>query len=632
MSLIARIDWAAVDAKTSSEQAKRECHAPWVGVFRWWARRPSSVVGALLDAGRCHFGDKYLVSDVFSGGGTVGFEAAARHLPVYAQDLYPWAANGLATGLQPTNPDAFSRAAAELLEALKAHRTAYACADGSELSHILRVRTAQCLACERLIHLFRNNLVSMQSRSPGERRGFMGCVGCGKVSLRSVPVDRFTCDHCGLRSRSAPMPVRGRPRVLCPHCRHVCPLADLLQHSMKWTPVLVQEVRAGQGLRPKTTIRPPRDTDPVLDNAVRPRIPHVNAAIPRGLETDFLLRDGYRTWSDLYTNRQLRILKSALHEIDVIRCTQSIKERLRVAVVGACEMATYLCRWEAHYPKAIEAVANHRYARITVSAETNLLSEIGRGTLPRRLAAAQKAAAWWKMIGDRSPVRIVEANRKRRHHPGGVLVAVGSSTRQLLVNGQVDLIITDPPYHDDVQYGELARLFHAWFAVAGDTLPVQESEEVVPNKHRGRDTAWYRDTVADCLREGRRTLSKQGRLILTYHNNDLKAWLALGQALSLAGFRVVALAVAAAENPVDHSKRGRKVFLHDLVIECRPATDGVKPPKPLRVGRCDTNERQNLQAIGLVLSDPSKCEDLERFRQHFSQRLKQLGGQTALIS
>ena len=59
-----------------------------------------------------------------------------------------------------------------------------------------------------------------------------------------------------------------------------------------------------------------------------------NAAIPGGLETDFLLRDGYRTWSDLFTNQQLRVLKSAFHEINVIRCTQSIKERLRVAVVG----------------------------------------------------------------------------------------------------------------------------------------------------------------------------------------------------------------------------------------------------------------------------------------------------------
>ena len=140
MSLLAQIDWELLDAKTRSEQRRREQFAPWIGVFRWWARRPSSVVGALLDAGRVLFGNKFLVSDVFSGGGTVGFEAAARRLPVYAQDLYPWPTNGLAAGLRHTDPAEFKRASSELLESLKPFRKWYLCEDGSELSHILRVR------------------------------------------------------------------------------------------------------------------------------------------------------------------------------------------------------------------------------------------------------------------------------------------------------------------------------------------------------------------------------------------------------------------------------------------------------------------------------------------------------------
>lgn len=631
MSVIARIDWDAVDAKTILEQAKKEQYAPWVGVFRWWARRPSSVVGAILDAGQRQFGDKYVVSDIFSGGGTVGFEAATRHLPVYAQDLYPWPATGLATGLRPVDPEMFARAAAELLEALKPHRKGYTCGDQSELSHVLRVRMAKCLVCYRPTYLFRHNLVSMRSRSPDERHGYMGCIGCGKVSLRGQPVKCFTCDHCGLKSHPATSPLCGRPRVRCPHCHHVCTLADLMGQLMEWTPVLVQEVISETGRRSRTVIRPPCHGDPVHDDVVQPRIPYVNAAIPPGLETDFLVRDGFRRWSDLYTRRQLRILKSALCEIDVLGFAQSVKERLRIAVVGACEMAAFLCRWEAHYPKAIEAVANHRYARITVSTETNLLSEIGRGTLPRRLAAAQKAVVWRSKSGRDFAVQLTSAYARRRKHKEGVLIGVGSSTRQLLADSQVDLLLTDPPYHDDVQYGELARLFHVWLSVAGGTYPVKEFDEVVPNKHRNRDTDWYRDTVTDCLREGRRTLTKNGRLILTYHNNDLKAWQALGQALSQAGFEIMALAVACAENPTDHSKRGRKVFLHDLVIECRHRDNSTDSPNIL-LGRCDTDERRNLLAIGLTLSDNSACQNLGLFRQQFNKHLEELGAVHVLIS
>jgi len=82
-SLLARINWRAVGARTAAELRNREVHAPVVSTYRWWARRPHSVMGALLDAALDKFGPELIVSDPFSGGGTVTFEAARRGLKAY---------------------------------------------------------------------------------------------------------------------------------------------------------------------------------------------------------------------------------------------------------------------------------------------------------------------------------------------------------------------------------------------------------------------------------------------------------------------------------------------------------------------------------------------------------------------
>jgi adenine-specific DNA methylase len=186
----------------------------------------------------------------------------------------------------------------------------------------------------------------------------------------------------------------------------------------------------------------------------------------------------------------------------------------------------------------------------------------------------------------------------------GALIVTGSSERQLLQKGAAQLVFTDPPYHDDLQYGELSRLFHAWMAHAGQCDAPVEADEAVPNSVRGASTKHYENKVAACLSESHRSLAPSGRLILTFHNKDMSAWSALSQALFRANFDVVALAAVAAENAVDHSKRDKESFLSDLVIECRPKNKIKRRSWNIRVHGVTTNpERKNLQAIGLALAE-----------------------------
>ena len=138
---------------------------------------------------------------------------------------------------------------------------------------------------------------------------------------------------------------------------------------------------------------------------------------------------------------------------------------------------------------------------------------------------------------------------------------------------------------------------------AGQCAESLESDEAVPNSVRGATTEHYEDKVAACLNESRRALAANGRLVLTFHNKNMKAWNALSRALFRAGFDVVGLAAVAAENASDHSKRGKESFLCDLVIECSPKRKRQSGWDLEVQGAIDTPERKNLEAIGLALAE-----------------------------
>jgi putative DNA methylase len=641
MSILCNVSWTEVDRDVQVQQTNREKHSPIISGFRWWARRPHAVVGALLDAAASKFGDaQFVVADPFSGGGTVAFEAARRGLPVYAQDLYPWPTFALASVLRPIEPEEFAEASRELLASLEPHRLPYQRSRDSErweATQVLRVRVVSCPDCDEDVHLFPEPLVSVASRAAYERDGFFGCAACGAASRASLSAHSFTCEGCsrGWSTREDDTLARN-VLVRCPSCGSDVPRSAMSGTPPRWKPVLVQGRSLSEERRTATVLRAVRPGDPVVDTREEPvwsgpRIPH-------GVETDHLLASGFQSWSDLYTRRQLRALLGALDTVRELDCSPVIKDRLAVAVLGCCEMPAYLCRWDRYHPKAFEAMANHRYARSTVVVETNLLSPIGRGTLPRRLEASKMALSWLLGQGSR-PARVELRSGESCEAPpdNGVFVTTGSSTRQALPDGSVRFVLTDPPYHDDVQYGELARVFHAFLATyKGDEAEEpREVDEATPNAVRGGDTQRYEDVIAGCLAESRRVLCENGWLVLTFHNNDLSAWEALGNAISRAGFAVAGLAVVEAENASDHGKRGRKTFLCDLVVECVPLQDGGSQYKqPVVCGIADTEQRKNLLAIGLSLSkrcNRARYGPNEPMQNLYLSYLRRLGAKEVLI-
>lgn len=604
--ILKSINWKCLSTRVVSEQRNREVHTPPISVFRWWARRPHRLIGAILDAATVGQPEIF-VSDPFSGGGTVALEAARRGLGVYAQDLHPWATTGLLTALDGVDPHALSSAGSQLLADLQPlRRSLYGApcpthGKGSETLATFWVGTAVCERCSVVTYLFPYSLVTLASRARDKDAAFFGCRCCGAVSARLTNRTDIRCSVCRHRFAPPDEPLLYDRRAACWSCGHE--LAVFEGEIVRREPVLVQRLCATNG-RQLLHFGSPLPRDLALAQTDRPVTPMpLHRAIPDGLETSILRRAGFRRWLDLYPPRQLEVLVSAASVVDQLDITHGVRRRLRLAISGAAEMAGMASRWDRYYPKPFEVMSNHRYSSTGLSVEMNLLSERGRGTLPRRLRSSERAARWALETVQRPA--LPSRTRAQKIPAGnlvGTVVACGSSERQLLPTNSVDLVLTDPPYFDDVQYAELASLFTVWAEAVGllaNRVAVDVCREAVPNPRRGTGAAEYQAVLTGVFTEVARTLKPAGRLVLTFHNTDLRAWFALAEALRSAELDVVALAVCASENPDDHSKRGRRSFRNDLVIEC-----GSRPPRrsPLIVTPPRTDETRELVAAGTAMA------------------------------
>ena len=125
-----------------------------------------------------------------------------------------------------------------------------------------------------------------------------------------------------------------------------------------------------------------------------------------------------------------------------------------------------------------------------------------------------------------------------------------------LADGAVDVVVMDPPYYDNVMYGELSDFFYVWLKrTAGLLYPdlfiaplTDKQNEAVANPalHRGQKGAKalagldYQRKMAAIFSECRRVLKADGVMTLMFTHKATGAWDALTKGLMDAGFAITA--------------------------------------------------------------------------------------------
>jgi len=217
----------------------------------------------------------------------------------------------------------------------------------------------------------------------------------------------------------------------------------------------------------------------------------------------------------------------------------------------------------------------------------------------------------------------------------------GSSTElaQILDNS-LDLVITDPPFGNLIQYSELSDFFYVWLRLglkkkypdvfSNEYSP--KSLEAVANKFREPDdpNGFYKRLLTQCWREANRALKPGGILAFTFHHSEDEPWVAVLESLFDAGYYLEATyPIRADETKGDNAEFGAQKIEYDIIHVCRKRTEEPKPVSWARMRREVLEDVRRLQQLlqnhakeGLPEADIQvikRGKALEYFSRHYGK-------------
>jgi putative DNA methylase len=154
------------------------------------------------------------------------------------------------------------------------------------------------------------------------------------------------------------------------------------------------------------------------------------------------------------------------------------------------------------------------------------------------------------------------------------------SVLSLSHENRFDIIVTDPPYYNDVQYGELSDFFYVWAKrILKDFDPefqfneTPKSEEIdVSNSRHGSKEAsitFFESVLKKAFRKIRNSMKENGILILFFAHSSPEAWDFVINTLQKTGFWITATWPVHTENINNPLARGKASIMSSILISAR---------------------------------------------------------------
>ncbi len=561
---------------------------------KWWARRPPSVIRALLlaavlpaETSAADFWALYRtdaellggvhVGDPFMGGATTLVEATRLGASVTGIDVDRLAVMIARQELGDAGSTEDFRTQADLLLAHLQERCGHLySADGSGTSlHYFWLRSVTCDHCENESLMYRTPVLARDAGKAGavvRTKGTIAfCPACR--TLRNVPLRQKGFRCCGSLHRLNEGTYT-RAGFRCPACR------SRRSHEQLNTVALPRELIAIEETFPdrRRHIRSPLRADLRLISKAAKQARTLKAELPSasmaGIDDGRPAAYGIDTVADLSSERQKVVFAAAFSWIRGQKdLPGAIRAELLLAVSNALSANNLLCGYATDYGRLAPLFAGVRsYSMPILSVELNPLHPIaGRGTLAatlRRIERSLHKTVTRQVIDHVGQTISAEfAARRASKHCVEFQSADRSFPSQL---GACDFLVTDPPYFDFIAYSDLSLLHRAWLWPSEDSLggkpiyPVGDDPVEDFAERLGRALA----NAANALKPG-------GSITFTFHSAHEPAWEALAGALKRAKLAVTGVfPVWADARAAAHGHPGNCEW--DVVFTCRPAS-GKRP-------------------------------------------------------
>ena len=393
------------------------------------------------------------------------------------------------------------------------------------------------------------------------------------------------------------------------------------------------------------------------DDDLRPYWPK-ESEIPRGHEAHQrrpLDQHGYIYWTDFFNPRQLFVHALLLKAIATLgEYDWAVREYVLGGFQQYLRNQNMFCFWNIQADKLEPHFSNNNFHPKTTSIENCIFANLGRGNWASCVEGIVEGKEWTKQPWD-----LVSLQQLGRTHPelatqctgksekaslgdpvqGGIVLQGSSTELSEIESSTVDLVITDPPFGDLIQYSELADFFYVWLRCVlakqyptifgGEYTP--KTLEAVSNRFREPENpnGFYQRLLTECWREGYRILKPSGILAFTFHHSEDEPWVAVLESLFDAGYYLEATYPIRSDETKGEGQFGSQKVEYDIIHVCRKRTEEPTPVSWGRMRREVMADVRQLQAMlenhvkeGLPAADIQvirRGKALEYFSRHYGK-------------
>jgi putative DNA methylase len=653
------------------ESWRKEIHRPIYHVHKWWAKRLGSIFrGILLGSSlpetaeladafyRPYEANSTVVFDPFMGSGTTIGEAHKLGFTALGRDVNPVAVQGVRTALGPMDRSSLEDAFADLTQGVGQRiLTLFRSLDGKgrpcDVLYFFWVMQAPCSFCREPVDLFPSWVIARNAYPSRKPEVQILCPSCGDVFPGLHGKESATCRTCQYTFNPEVGQAKGA-KATCGHCRHEFSILDAIAATKKPPRLRLycKLVLSGDGSK---QYLPATDADQaayrscsqrLADDMSEGKVLLPTLALQPGYNTRQAMSYRFTSWRDFFNDRQLLAL-GWLHAAISQLADTSARDALLTLFSGVLEFNNMFASYKGEGTGAVRHMFSHHILkpeRTPIEANpwgtpksSGAFSNLFRSRLMRAIEYRQVPT---EINGRTKGVAIVSSppfsGELEPHWPvdgcfkeRGIYLSCGDSSNTGLPAASVDLIVTDPPFFDNVHYSELADFFHAWQVLRqpGDSLTTRSPAEV-----QDSDADSFAGKLQGVFRECNRILKADGLLVFSYHHSRDEGWTSLAAAILGAGFVVTNTQPVKAEMSGATPKSQTKEPIQlDVVIVCRKAetTQAARPT----LGEAMDSARAKIKRLyaagfelsrndrkivlfGQLLTTITRPEDAERFASH----------------
>lgn len=621
------------------ESWRKERHRPATYVHKWWARRLGSVFREVLlssappgPRSRPPLND-LVVYDPFAGSGTTLVEAAKLGARVMGRDINPVATLTQRQALQrwdvETLTTSFEQVEAQCRSDIDALHVA-----GDELPvlHYFWVAVTRCVTCAREVELFSSYVFAKHAYPRRFPRAQATCPACHAVCPITLGQDEAGfCVECG-DSFEFQGPVLRGPNAgryfscgaghhntvlealggVPPERRMYAKVVKLPDGGRQYRGI--DEFDLGLYERASKLLADARDNELVFPDGM----------LEHGSNTIQALRWGYRTWADFFNDRQLYSLGRIGAAIRDLPGATPEREALAAAFGKTLEHHNLFCSFKGEGTGPVRSIFhNHVLRPERCSVEGNPWGAAGGSggfaEALNRLSAAheykevptdlvERDGAIATVTGRSTPLgrSIVSSWDAFTRTPNSAYITTGDGSATDLPAKSVSLVVTDPPYMDNVHYSELADFFHAWMRPIkphADYLEASSTRDADEVQNASADD--FQVMAARVWSECARVLADDGLVVFSFHQARSVGWRALMASLREGGLVVTATRPVIAEVTTSLTKVAAiSPNRIDVIVVCRKAELARPPFRTPAQARADAvRQLRRLQNAGLILGE-----------------------------